>query len=1168
MLPARSLTFDFSQVVAAPGEAPEEWEIVLTPLKSPLDGTVPDGVLVGGLRSQTFKMGDAPVFEVVPSDAPGLSSTVWYRAGWRPRFFGRMETYDFTMPDTDITFDDLKDLGKVIGDSVYLRQIDLGVHVAAIDSEGYVLDGNGDRIGSGNVTEEELAAERQARALADQQVTANLQNQLTDQVNATLSTATTRIANAVSALQSADFAETGARLTAVATLNATINTVAADLHTDLEAIASQVSAHEDALPLKADLVNGKIVTSQLPALSLVTAVPVAGQVEMLALTDDQVQPGDIAVRPDGSWLLLRTPVNDINNWIMLSTGGGVQSVNGQEGIVHLGAADVGAIAIGAMISQTQITGLGTALAAKADVTVTNGLNTRLLTLENDTAIVRTVSGLIAKALMPADVAFVDVNGLLRRKDGTLIPGGGGSGGPVDWSQVVNVPATFPPTIGSTSSTAVAGNDARLTNARTPTPHAASHGVGQSDAITIAVTQVSTLGTTLTSLGNRTSSLETRVDTLESGGGTGGGGGSSAKTLWFDGPATIGVAANNFAAFQSALVLQKGPWGQADDGTYYYDPAGANNDEWRFPVLTPNGHLKLVKWDETAPADPVMATQSALNSLQALVDDKADSSTVTALAATVDGKVDTTTLTSNYTTTAGLTTLLGGKADTSALASKADASALATTNTNLAALTTTVGNKVDTSYLTANYSTTASTNALLAAKADLVAGKLSSSQIPTGIPQVNVANLPTSLAGKADLSGGVVPLTQLPAYPTSKVTNLDSLLAGKADLIGGKLASSQLPSLATTEVVPVANLAAMLALTTAQVQIGDIAVITGTADQGSYILGAADPSVQANWIALVPPTNSGVTGIFSANTGGLLTGNVTLTAADVGARNATTLIGSSDLTATLLNTINNKANASDLATKTSAADVTALMASQATTKITVNVVATANISLSGTPTIDGVPTVAGMRVLATNQTSHINNGIFVVSGSGTWLRATDMAGPNPSGVGPAGTTFLPGTLVIVTSGTANANTVWVGTGDNSGNAGVVGTAQNNWALALRAGPPLVYTAANNSGLLIDTTTPSAPTISVKNTTGISVTTAGVGVDHTKVPFLAKGVVPPGNANTTITHNLGTQDIMVAIYDFNTYALAGLVSWTSQDNNNVVLEFGTAPTTNQYRYVIFG
>ncbi|OJF83538.1 hypothetical protein [Nocardia seriolae] len=53
----------------------------------------------------------------------------------------------------------------------------------------------------------------------------------------------------------------------------------------------------------------------------------------------------------------------------------------------------------------------------------------------------------------------------------------------DWSGVTGKPSTFPPIIGSTSTTAVAGDDSRLSDARTPTAH--THTSAQiSDATTV------------------------------------------------------------------------------------------------------------------------------------------------------------------------------------------------------------------------------------------------------------------------------------------------------------------------------------------------------------------------------------------------------------------------------------------------------------------------------------------------------------------------------------------------------------------------------------------------------------------------------------------------------------------------------------------------------------
>ncbi|MFR9750518.1 hypothetical protein ACL02S_05730 [Nocardia sp. 004] len=46
----------------------------------------------------------------------------------------------------------------------------------------------------------------------------------------------------------------------------------------------------------------------------------------------------------------------------------------------------------------------------------------------------------------------------------------GPAGASEWEGITGKPATFPPTIGSTSTTAVAGDDPRLSDARTPTAH--------------------------------------------------------------------------------------------------------------------------------------------------------------------------------------------------------------------------------------------------------------------------------------------------------------------------------------------------------------------------------------------------------------------------------------------------------------------------------------------------------------------------------------------------------------------------------------------------------------------------------------------------------------------------------------------------------------------------
>lgn len=104
------------------------------------------------------------------------------------------------------------------------------------------------------------------------------------------------------------------------------------------------TAAQTALNLKADLVGGFVPSSQIPALSLTTSVPVASQAAMLALTAGQVQPGDLALRSDGAgtFMLMAADPSLIGNWSLLtSPTDAVVSVNSQTGAVTLGKANIG-----------------------------------------------------------------------------------------------------------------------------------------------------------------------------------------------------------------------------------------------------------------------------------------------------------------------------------------------------------------------------------------------------------------------------------------------------------------------------------------------------------------------------------------------------------------------------------------------------------------------------------------------------------------------------------------------------------------------------------------------------------------------------------------------------------------------------------------------------------
>ena len=100
--------------------------------------------------------------------------------------------------------------------------------------------------------------------------------------------------------------------------------------------------------------------------------------------------------------------------------------------------------------------------------------------------------------------------------------------------------------------------------------------------------------------------------------------------------------------------------------------------------------------------------------------------------------------------------------------------------------------------------------------------------------------------------------------------LNAGLATKADLVGGQVPTSQLPAVALTKPFPVADRAAMLALTAEE---GDVAVVTGGADKGTYMLGSGPASVFSSWVKLTVPDAP----VQSVNG---QTGTVNLNAADV------------------------------------------------------------------------------------------------------------------------------------------------------------------------------------------------------------------------------------------------------------------------------------------------
>ena len=129
-------------------------------------------------------------------------------------------------------------------------------------------------------------------------------------------------------------------------------------------------------------------------------------------------------------------------------------------------------------------------------------------------------------------------------------------------------------------------------------------------------------------------------------------------------------------------------------------------------------------------------------------------------------------------------------------------------------------------------------------------------------------------------GSALEDSDIPSLTLSKITDAGTAAAanlgtssGNVPVLGsdGKLDTSVIPSLAIKDTVTVANQAAMLELTSEQVQKGDVCIVTD--ESKTYILSGDDPSQLGSWTLVVTPLQ----GVQSVNS---KTGAVTLTTTDI------------------------------------------------------------------------------------------------------------------------------------------------------------------------------------------------------------------------------------------------------------------------------------------------
>jgi hypothetical protein len=298
--------------------------------------------------------------------------------------------------------------------------------------------------------------------------------------------------------------------------------------------------------------------------------------------------------------------------------------------------------------------------------------------------------------------------------------------------------------------------------------------------------------------------------------------------------------------------------------------------------------------------------------------------------------------------------------------------------------------------------------------------------------------------------------------------------------------------------------------TGNVSVGGTLGVTGNSTFSGTVGIADDLAINTNKFTVDAQTgNTGVAGTLTVAGGSTFNSNVSL--------------GSTNRITDLADPVNPQ----DAATK---AYVDAAR-SGLDVKQSVRAASTANLSLTGIQTVDGVSLVAGDRVLAKNQSTASQNGVYVVA-SGAWSRATDFDEPYE---------VTAGVFFFVEEGTVNADAGFVITSDNPQTVGT---------------DPLVFTQFSGAGQLIAgdalTKTGNQLDVVVAANGGIEIASdalqlkssvAGAGLTYTS------GVVAVGGTLNRITVNADSIDIASTYVGQSSITTLGTIT-TGAWNANII------------------